>query len=453
MLTAWTLSTLLVVAAPPLPAGTLLTYRGSLAPRADDGSAPRKAFTLHWAALPATPRGQPLAWIVEEEGRSGWSWLNRFGRLELSDPAGENDPPAHRPALLYLRSDGRYVVELPGPLPPLPAGELRPGAAWSQDTLAYRVQAPAMRGGRACLPVEVRSPYGHQRTLWIDPQRGLLVAAAETVFLGQGQEHRLTLELQDEQAVPEHELNTLADRFEAWRAFRDRLGWKARDRNPQLSEAQLRALRAALPDLVHSSSSPGMAERWLAPLVVAAQADAQDQRQRVAAVAALRQAALGRPLGAVRLKDLSGQALPPQTWTGKVLILHFWEYRDLPLEEPYGQVGYLDYLFRRRAAGGVVVLGVHLDPQADERGPRPASLAAARRLKSFMNLSYPVVVDEGDLLKHLGDPRPSGAPLPLFVVVGKDGIVAEYHPGFYEVKANEGLAELDALVTRLLAAP
>jgi hypothetical protein len=70
-----------------------------------------------------------------------------------------------------------------------------------------------------------------------------------------------------------------------------------------------------------------------------------------------------------------------------------------------------------------------------------------------MNLSYPVVVDHADLLKQLGDPRPSGAALPLFVVVGRDGKVAEYHAGLYEVQANEGLAELDALVTKLLTRP
>ena len=46
-------------------------------------------------------------------------------------------------------------------------------------------------------------------------------------------------------------------------------------------------------------------------------------------------------------------------------------------------------------------------------------------------------------MKRLGDPRQGGGKLPLFVVIGKDGKIAEYHAGMYDVKTNEGLAELD----------
>jgi hypothetical protein len=454
MLSALVVSSLLAAAVPPLPPGTLLTYEGSLAPRRDDGSAPRKTFRLHWASLPASHGQLALGWLVDEDGRSGWSWLNHFGRVDLPDASALADAARSGPALCYVRRDGRYVVDLPWPVVPLPARELRPGVAWSQGSLECRVQSPAMRGGRMCLTVEVRSPYGHQRTLWLDPASHLLVGAVQTVFLGQGQEHRLTIDLIDQQEAPVDERSSLASTLDGWLALRDQIGWKGRDLAPQLTDAQVAALRAVLPGLVEKArAGQGAASRWVAPLVVAAQADAQGQRQRVLAIAALRQAAVGRPLGELKLRDLAGQPLDPAKWAGKVMILHFWEYRDAPLEEPYGQVGYLDYLFRRREASGVVVMGVHIDPQAGETGPRPASLAAARRLKNFMNLSYPVVVDDGALLRQLGDPRPAGAALPLFVVVGQDGKVAEYHAGLYEVRANEGLAELDALVTKLLARP
>jgi hypothetical protein len=451
---AFALSSALVLTASPLPPGTLLTYEGSLAPRREDGSASRKTFRLHWASLDLSDGQVTLGWLVDEDGRSGWSWLNRFGRAILPEMSAATGAVKSGPALCYVRSDGRYVVDLPWPVVPLPERELRPGTTWSQSSLEYRVLAPAMRAGRMCLTVEVRSPYGHQRTLWLDPASHLLVAAVQTVFLGQGQEHRLTLDLTDQQEAPLDERSTLAKALDAWQALKDQIGFKARDLDPQLPDAQVAALRSALPGLVEKATlGQGVARQWMAPLVAAAQADAQGQRQRISAVSALRQAALGRPLGEVKLRDLAGQPLDPAQWGGKVLILHFWEYRDAPLEEPYGQVGYLDYLFRRREASGLVVLGVHVDPQAGEAGPRPASLASARRLKNFMNLSYPVVVDHADLLKQLGDPRPSGAALPLFVVVGRDGKVAEYHAGLYEVQANEGLAELDALVTKLLTRP
>jgi hypothetical protein len=67
-----------------------------------------------------------------------------------------------------------------------------------------------------------------------------------------------------------------------------------------------------------------------------------------------------------------------------------------------------------------------------------------------MNLSYPVAVDDGSLLKRVGDPRTAGGKLPLVVVLGRDGKVAEYHAGLFDVQANEGLAELDATVAKLL---
>jgi hypothetical protein len=57
--------------------------------------------------------------------------------------------------------------------------------------------------------------------------------------------------------------------------------------------------------------------------------------------------------------------------------------------------------------------------------------------------------DDGALLKRLGDPRVAGGKLPLFVVVGKDGRVADYHAGLYDVKATEGLEELERIVDSL----
>ena len=42
-------------------------------------------------------------------------------------------------------------------------------------------------------------------------------------------------------------------------------------------------------------------------------------------------------------------------------------YRDTPLEEPYGQVGYLDFLLRKRSDKGVQVLGVLVDDMFRQR--------------------------------------------------------------------------------------
>lgn len=67
-----------------------------------------------------------------------------------------------------------------------------------------------------------------------------------------------------------------------------------------------------------------------------------------------------------------------------------------------------------------------------------------------MNLSYPLVLDSGVLLKQFGDPRPLGASLPLFVVVGPQGKILHYHVGTYEVHQDQGLKELDQVIGRAL---
>ena len=60
------------------------------------------------------------------------------------------------------------------------------------------------------------------------------------------------------------------------------------------------------------------------------------------------------------------------------------------------------------------------------------------------NLAY--LLDDGALLEKLGDPRKVKQELPLFVVIDAKGNVVEYKAGEYDVKANEGLKELEASV-------
>ena len=68
-----------------------------------------------------------------------------------------------------------------------------------------------------------------------------------------------------------------------------------------------------------------------------------------------------------------------------------------------------------------------------------------------MNLSYPVLADQARGIRQFGDPRVTGAKLPLFVVIGKDGKVAHYHVGTYEVDRDRGLEELDTIINKALA--
>jgi peroxiredoxin len=83
------------------------------------------------------------------------------------------------------------------------------------------------------------------------------------------------------------------------------------------------------------------------------------------------------------------------------------------------------------------------DPATYRRG-----VQSAKKLKSFMNLSYPVLVDAGEAIQAFGDPRVTGAKLPVVVVIDAAGKVVHYHVGLYEFDRDRGLAELDDAVTK-----
>jgi hypothetical protein len=129
-----------------------------------------------------------------------------------------------------------------------------------------------------------------------------------------------------------------------------------------------------------------------------------------------------------------------------VLVLHFWEYRDAPLEEPYGQVGYLDFA-SRKLADRAVIIGVNVDDRLASADTRRTAISSARRLKTFMNLSYPIALDDGALVKQFGDPRSAGGKLPLFVVIDPAGKVTTWHAGLYDIRPEQGLKELEAAIT------
>jgi hypothetical protein len=351
------------------------------------------------------------------------------------------------PALLYERDDGKSIVPI---IPPrFAAGvKLEAGAAWDEDRLEYKVLGEANKAGRACWEIEVRSPYGHKRTLYVDKAGGsLVVAVRETVFIGQGHEHKLNFELTESKAISEADAGKSAAALDGWLKLRETLGWKPRGGRTELTADQIASLKSELPKLIETAAIGP-----LASIAAAAAADAKGQKNRAGAVAALRDAALGKSLGKFTLQDIAGKPVTEETLAGKVVVLHFWEYRDTPLEEPYGQTGYLDYLSRRRGADGVLVYGVTVADQIEDEQIKRSAASSARKLKAFMNLSYPILVEDGMLLKRLGDPRQGNGKLPLFIVIGKDGKITEYHAGMYDVKTNEGLAELDGVIAKALAA-
>jgi hypothetical protein len=263
----------------------------------------------------------------------------------------------------------------------------------------------------------------------------------EKVIMGRGDEYQLKLELVGSQRLSGEPLAALVKAIEKLTGLRGRLGQKAQTEEAHWSKEQLELLGGQLPTVVEAAAATPLEK-----LAADATRDVQLQSGRTSAVDQLVAKFKGRDVEEFSLKGPGGQALDRAGLAGHVTVLHFWDYRDEPLKEPYGQVGYLDFMFHRRKDAGLRVYGVAVDGRLADEKTRGAAERSVRKLTAFMNLSYPVLLDNGALVKQFGDPRLVGANLPLFVVVGPDQKIRHYHVGHYDVHQDQGLKELDDAV-------
>jgi hypothetical protein len=188
---------------------------------------------------------------------------------------------------------------------------------------------------------------------------------------------------------------------------------------------------------------------WVS-LVETIERDLAKQSRRLDGVAGLAQKFVGQPTSLTDLRLITGMNLKADDLFGHTTVLHFWDYNGDKLVEPYGQVGYLDFLHNRRSKLGAKIVGVAVDSRVGQAGEGNAAVRSFRKLQEFMNLGYPIATDEGKLLTKFGDPRALGSVLPLWVVIGHDGVITHYHVGHYDIQPDEGLRQLDAAVVAAL---
>ena len=425
-----------------IESGTLLTYRGELVAVKGDEVDTRKTFQLTVLVADADEGGASLYWTVSENGRGSWPWPEHFGRMDVDDLWREGG--ATGPSLLYDLGDGTGVAPLIAPMLATD-GPLAPDRAWQRGGLDYEVRESGRAAGRDVWRVDVRNRFGRKRTVHVDRKSPLIVAINEVVFMGPGREHLLTSELVASQKVSAEQLEKTTVAFTAMLSLRDRLRRKARQRDAIWTNDQLAMLKSELP------ATAALAEGGpLAPIAQSAQKDLKLQHERSGALAALRGKFVGSPPAKFKLNAAGGESFSEKDLNESVTIVHFWEYSDTPLEEPYGQIGYLDFLYRQRKRAGVKVYGVAVDRRLENPFTRRAAARSVKKLRSFMNLSYPVLLDDGTVIKQFGDPRSVGARLPLFVLVGPDGKIVQYHVGYYKVHPDRGLTDLDAEVVKAL---
>ena len=420
-----------------LPAGTELQYAGALNHQAKCDSNEVKAFSLYALAITAEDGRPQLAWYVDERGAGGWGWPERLGILPLGEAA---IPKYAAMRLLYSHEGQRFPLFVRSPIVDF-RDKLTPQSTWTDGRHQYNVTRQRKVKDRECVQVEVSSNLGRYQTLVIETATGILMSLDERVIIGRGDEYQLKMELQSQNRLSGTDLaksKTVIDSMTALHASLERTG---EQQVLELTPEQVASIQKTLPKLEHDSEGT-----FWSRVAAAISRDVQIQQKRLEGIAGLQKKLIGQPQPEWKLKLTDGMPVSSQDLSGKVIILHFWQYRGEPLNEPYGQIGYLDFLYSKRKKLGIRVIGVNVD----ERYANPQQTAAANRsmrgLLEFMRLSYDMATDNGSVLAEFGDPRSLGAPLPLWVVIGHDGKVVHYHTGIYDIKPDDGLKELDEVV-------
>lgn len=420
-----------------LPIGTELQYAGTLSQQTKNATGEAKTFTLTALAIPSDD-GTQIVWNLEERGAGGWAWPERFGSL------GSGAVKANPIRLLHTHDGLPHPIGIRSPQFEF-QDKLAADASWSDGRLEYKVARKRKLQDRDCWQIEVASNLGRSQTLVVDAASGVLISADQRVFMGRGDEFQLKMELQSQKKLGAEELGKAQAAFESLRQLQGSLGRTGEQKVIELTAPHLKSAQESIGRI--EKQSEGTMWSKLAGVIAR---DLQQQQRRLEGAAGLAKKFVGQPAPKSLFKRADGSTIPAEEIQGKVVVLHFWEYRNENLVEPYGQIGYLDFLNGKRKKLGVKVIGVNVDPRIAERDNAPAAVRSMKKLMEFMNLAYDVAVDDGTVLTQFGDPRTLGSPLPLWVVIGHDGKVAHYNIGFYNITPDEGLKQLDEAVVAAL---
>jgi hypothetical protein len=436
----------LTAAEPELRSGAQWHFQGTVTrdERGPREAVPEKSFDLTVLVTRNDDAGLDADWVLDERGAGSFGWIERFGRWMHGSDGSAVGPSG--PALLFDYGTGKHVVPLLPVRIKLPES-LAAGTKWESDGLEHELLRESTVNERRVWEVEVRNQFGPQRKLWVDPTDDAVLKYEARVFMNQGTEYKLAVRLVDVDLLEPAAVQQFDGGIAALTTLREKLKRAPRKIEAELTPEQLQVLKAGLP-----TAKESIADGALAKIATAAERDLETQASRKNSLEEMTAKQLGRKVEAFSVEGADQAKLTDADLRDQVTVLHFWDYRDQPLHEPYGQVGYLEFLYGRRKGQGLKVVGVAVDGRFQQPATAGAAAGGVRRLRTFMNLTYPIVYDGGALLRQFGDPRTVGGTLPLFVVVGRDGTVAHYKVGHYGVDREAGLKQLDETVESLLDA-
>ena len=432
-----------VVPAPPT-VGMRATYSGRLQALEDaDVDQSGRTFRLTYLVTEIKPNAGPrLIWLLEEgAGGPHWTWAQRFGEVSLGasfEPSSDREEPA-----IQADRDGNLRV-IPLPLVFFGSPEpIRAGGQWGTREGQFQVAGTEETAGRKCWKIGLTTNLGPKGVFWVDQQNAILVRWRQIVFLGLGVPYELSLDLEKSEDLTPEAAAQVAKAHLALAGLRGTVKGKL----SELPETDLPAT-AAFQERAQTTATQIQTDLKSGPYVDLARdvvRETQTGLDRERDVARLRDRVVGKPAKEFVIRTTRGEQVSLADFRGMPVVLHFWDYRSEPKVAPYGETGYLDFVWRQRQKEGIRVLGIAVDRRLRDESVRPTARKDVRSFCEFMNLSYPIAFDDGDksVIELFGDPRTVGGRMPLYVVIAPDGTVADYHVGLWSATADEGLKALD----------
>ncbi|MDA1016561.1 MAG: hypothetical protein O3A00_19155, partial [Planctomycetota bacterium] len=272
-------------------------YSGKLTQRVR-GASDREAkqFSLYCLARPGE-KGRRVAFVVDEQGGGGWAWPERYGQVELKANGEPQD--AARPRLLHTHDETQYPLSLPHPLFEF-ASSLKL-KTWAEGRIQYRVAGTSKIKGRECREVELSNNFGRLGSLFFEEDSGIVVKFERRIFMGQGDQFTLEMELASAKPLTEEQLARIQKPLDGLLQLQRDLKRPERTTHPQLAEAQI-AIALAVVETVEKQAEATP----LSQLASTIRRDTLAQSRRSDDVTTLVKKFVGRKSPAMELTSLTG---------------------------------------------------------------------------------------------------------------------------------------------------
>lgn len=421
-----------------LQATELLNYTGTLESVARNGSTiPLKEFEVK---LYLGHNNDTNGFFTLSESNDSLPWAEQFGPLNSSSKLLSSEAVA----IGYRHLDRNYVI--PVGLPFFPERErLQANSDWKDGTSEFRVAGDETINGIDCWRVKATIGIARHHEFFVSKNDSIIQAGTQTVFMGPGDRFRLNFQrtgIQKLSATNEtvenvipllHELQIKLDRVD-------------HDRFRAMSIDEIEVAALAMPQLLEKSAGTTLHE-----YILNINKSVQLQKSRNQRVQGLANSMIGQKLPQFNLQRLSGEEVPSSSLRGKSVVLHFWDYTNQTLEQPYGQIGYLDFINNRWEGKNVQIYGVAINSKLQDPEQKQQAIRDIKKLKQFMKLGYEIMSDPGSALNSFGNPTRLGQELPLWIVLSPQGEIVHYQTGFFPVDPKVGLKEIDSLLQKYVS--